>query len=212
MHDAQNLFDDSTSYAGEWKVDETLNALAAAEKFNLIVVGIDNGQDKRMNELSPWTNDEFGAAEGREYMEFIVKQVKPLIDSSYRTLPDREHTAIMGSSMGGLISHYAIHQYPDVFSMAGIFSPSYWYAEEVYSFVKNNPLPKDARLFMLVGRKEGDGDMVRDAQKMHDHLISLGFPQENLTLIIDEQGEHNEAFWAQHLNEAIKWMFANTGQ
>jgi len=208
MHDGQNLFDDSTSYAGEWKVDETLHALAEAEKRHLIVVGVDNGQDKRMNELSPWPNEDFGVAEGDAYLEFIVKQVKPLIDSTYRTLPGREHTAIMGSSMGGLISHYAIHQYPEVFSKAGIFSPSYWFAEEVYAFAKDHPLPPDARLFMLVGRKEDGGGMVADAQRMYDHLRASGHPQQNLVLTVDDEGAHNEAFWAAHLRSAVTWLFA----
>jgi alpha-glucosidase len=212
MHDGQNLFDDSTSYAGEWKVDETLNALAVAGKLHLIVVGVDNGQDKRMNELSPWPNPDFGAAEGREYMAFIVNQVKPLIDSTYRTLPGRAHTAIMGSSMGGLISHYAIHQYPHVFSKAGIFSPSYWFAEEVYAFVQSNPLPADARLWILVGRKEDSGAMVKDAQRMYDHLLALGLPQPNVVFTIDDEGMHNEAFWARHLPQAVAWLFAEGGE
>ena len=101
MHDAQNLFDDATSYAGEWGVDETLNELFDKQGFALIVVGVDNGGEKRMNELSPWPNQDFGAAEGRQYMDFLVDDVKAYVDEHYRTLPDQEHTAIMGSSMGG---------------------------------------------------------------------------------------------------------------
>jgi predicted alpha/beta superfamily hydrolase len=140
MHDAQNLFDVATAYAGEWKVDETMNALSKAGKLDLIVVGIDNGQDKRMTELNPWSNAQFGAGEGKEYVEFIVKVVKPLIDRQYRSKPDRINTAIMGSSMGGLISHYAINQYPDVFSKAGIFSPSYWIAGAAFDLIASNPV------------------------------------------------------------------------
>lgn len=112
MHDAQNLFDDKTAYAGEWGIDETLNRLAAENGLSLIVVGIDNGLELRMNELSPWPNQEYGVAEGEQYMDFIVNEVKPFIDKSYRTLTDKNNTAIMGSSMGGLISHYAIFEYP----------------------------------------------------------------------------------------------------
>lgn len=129
MHDGQNLFDAATAYAGEWRVDETLNALSESGQLELIVVGIDNGQEKRMTELNPWSHPRFGVAQGREYMEFVVEVVKPLIDRRYRTKADRANTAIMGSSMGGLISHYAINQYPEVFSKAGIFSPAYWVGE-----------------------------------------------------------------------------------
>ena len=80
-------------------VDETMNALAAAGKLELIVVGIDNGESKRMNELNPWANPEFSPAEGKQYVEFIVNVVKPYIDQHYRSKPDRANTAIMGSSM-----------------------------------------------------------------------------------------------------------------
>jgi len=101
MHDGQNLFDNSTSYAGEWGIDETLNKLAKRKVLSLIVVGIDNGLDKRMNELSPWENTSYGRAEGKQYMDFVVNIVKPHTDHKYRTLSDQSNTAIMGSSMGG---------------------------------------------------------------------------------------------------------------
>jgi alpha-glucosidase len=91
--------------------------------------------------------------------------------------------------------------------MAGIFSPSYWFADEVFEFVKTNPVPKDARLFLLIGRKEDGGGMVAGAEKMYDHLLALGHPHENLTFILDEEGEHNEAFWSRHFQEAVEWLF-----
>ncbi|WP_378182198.1 alpha/beta hydrolase [Aquimarina sp. SS2-1] len=208
MHDAQNLFDKFTSYAGEWEVDESLNQLAKTSGIELIVVGIDNGAEKRMNELSPWKNDQFGAAEGEAYMEFIVKQIKPYIDNNYRTLSDTDNTAIMGSSMGGLISHYATYQYPEVFGKVGIFSPSYWYANDVFTFTKTNPIPKETRLFLLVGKKEGDG-MSENTIKMYDQILSSKHPKGNIQMIIDPKGEHNEALWKKHFPAAIKWLFAN---
>lgn len=208
MHDAQNLFDNLTSYSGEWGVDESLNELAKISGLELIVVGIDNGAEKRMNELSPWKNSEFGEAEGEAYMEFIVNQIKPYIDNNYRTLADKNNTAIMGSSMGGLISHYAIYQYPKVFSKAGIFSPSYWYSENVFAFTQNNPVPQEARLFLLVGKKEGHG-MTENTKKMYDQILSSKHPKENIHMIIDAKGEHNEAFWKKHFASAIKWLFAD---
>ena len=206
MHDAQNLFDDATSYAGEWQVDEILNKLAQDDVLELIVVGIDNGSEKRMNELSPWKNKEFGQPEGRQYINFIIRQIKPYIDSNYRTLKDKNNTAIMGSSMGGLISHYAIYQYPDIFGKAGIFSPSYWFSEEVFSFTKSNSVPGDTRLFMLVGNKEGKG-MAKNTKKMYDQILSISHPKENIKAIIDPNGEHNEAFWSKHFEEAVRWLF-----
>ncbi len=207
MHDGQNLFDAATAYAGEWKVDETLDALAKEGKLELIVVGIDNGQEKRMTELNAWDNDKIGKGEGREYTDFIVKTVKPMIDKQYRTLPDREHTAIMGSSMGGLASHYALVQYPQVFSKAGVFSPAYWTAQPSFAFVASNPVPKDARVFMLMGGKEGP-QMNADVKRMAEVVKKTGHPAANTVLKIVPKAEHNEVFWAGELREALLWMFA----
>jgi predicted alpha/beta superfamily hydrolase len=206
MHDAQNLFDVKTSYAGEWGVDETMNALAAAGKLELIVVGIDNGESKRMNELNPWANPEFSPAEGKQYVEFIVNVVKPYIDQHYRSKPDRANTAIMGSSMGGLISHYAINQFPQVFSKAGIYSPSYWISKESIEFIAKQPAPKDARLYIASGEKEG-GSQVSDTKKSYDELIRINHPRENLSLKIVAGAEHNEKFWREDFEKAVLWLF-----
>jgi predicted alpha/beta superfamily hydrolase len=208
MHDAQNLFDDATAYAGEWKVDETLDALSKEGKLELIVVGIDNGGDKRITELNAWDNPRFGAAEGKQYTDFIVRTLKPYIDAKYRTLPDRAHTAIMGSSMGGLASHYAIAQYPQVFSKAGVFSPAYWTATPSFDFVAQHPLPKDARVYLLMGEKEGDS-MVPDVQRMAQVVGASGHPAANTVLKIVPEQKHNEGFWSSELREALLWMFSD---
>ncbi|THC45735.1 alpha/beta hydrolase [Massilia sp. Mn16-1_5] len=208
MHDAQNLFDDATAFAGEWKVDETLDALSKEGKLELIVVGIDNGGDKRITELNAWDNARFGQAEGKQYTDFIVNTLKPAIDAKYRTLPDRAHTAIMGSSMGGLASHYAIAQYPQVFSKAGVFSPAYWTATPSFDFMARHPLPKDARVYLLMGEKEGDS-MVPDVQRMAQVVKKSGHPAKNTVLKIVPEQQHNEAFWSGELREALLWMFAD---
>jgi alpha-glucosidase len=208
MHDGQNLFDNATSFVGEWKVDETLDALSKEGKLELIVVGIDNGGDKRMTELNAWDNTRFGAGEGRQYTDFIVGTLKPMIDATYRTLPDRAHTAIMGSSMGGLASHYAIAQYPQVFGKAGVFSPAYWTATPSFGFMAQHPLPKDARLYLLMGELEGES-MVPDVQHMAQVVQASGHPAANTVLKIVPGQKHNEGFWSGELREALLWMFAD---
>ena len=206
MHDAQNLFDDATSYAGEWGIDETLNELAQSKGLELIVVGIDNGLDKRMNELSPWANEEFGPGEGEQYMDFIVTVVKPYVDGHYRSRGQRQHTAIMGSSMGGLISHYAIHQYPQVFAKAGVFSPSFWYASESYKQAQQHPLPVDARVYYLAGTAESD-TMVGHMLKMAQQQTGQGHPAQNIQTKVVADGQHNEGFWRSEFATAIQWLF-----
>jgi predicted alpha/beta superfamily hydrolase len=206
MHDGQNLFDDMTAFSGEWQVDESLNQLAEKHGLEVIVVGIDNGGDFRMNELSPWENKRFGEAQGKQYMDFIVDIVKPYIDTNFRTQSDRLHTAIMGSSMGGLISHYGVHAYPDVFSKAGVFSPAYWYSQDVFSFTQFKKAPLDARLYVMYGDKEGDG-MIADTNQMQRQLRQQGHPKQNTLFKRVPNGEHNEQLWRTEFTEAVQWLF-----
>lgn len=205
MHDGQNLFDDATSYAGEWGVDETMDALAASHGFEAIVVGIDNGGERRMAELSPVANSEAKRPEGPQYMAFVVDVVKPWVDQHYRTRPERDSTAIIGSSMGGLISHYALNRYPGVFSKAGIFSPSYWAAPVMPEQAAQQPLPAGARVYLYVGGEE-DGSMEGDTRRMH---AALGGPAATaqLSLHVAPEAEHNEAAWRAEFARAVIWLF-----
>ncbi len=115
MHDGQNLFDDSTSAYGEWHVDETLNTLYDQGSRVPIVVGIENGGEYRQAEYTPWEHPPYDGGDGDLYMEFIVQTLKPYIDLNYRTLPGRDYTGIMGSSLGGFISHYGALSIPGCF-------------------------------------------------------------------------------------------------
>jgi predicted alpha/beta superfamily hydrolase len=206
MHDGQNLFDDATSYVGEWGVDETLNALAQSHGLELIVVGVDHGGEKRMPELNPFDSAEFGNGEGDAYLDFLVGELKPLIDQNYRTLPERANTAIMGSSMGGLISHYALARHPQIFSRAGIFSPAYWAGPQIFPMAEQQPLPPDARLYLLMGGQEGEG-MVKGLDAMRATLAAQ-HPAENWQAKLVPEGIHNEGFWRAEFAEAVLWLFS----
>ena len=208
MHDGQNLFDDRTSYMGEWGVDEALDSLHIATGLELIVIGIDNGQEKRMTEYGPWDHTKFGRAEGPEYVKFIVEELKPMIDKQYRTMPSQKSTAIMGSSMGGLISHYAMIKYPQVFGKIGIFSPSYWYADEIWYETKSRVPNNHQKIHLLVGKKEGI-QTVKNVEKMAQIFAETSVSSENMLTVIDETGEHNEKFWRKHFPNAVKFLFLN---
>jgi predicted alpha/beta superfamily hydrolase len=208
MHDGQNLFDDATSYAGEWGIDETLEDLSRTDGFEAIVVGIDNGQALRMAELNPWPRDPVGPGEGEAYLRFAVEVVKPFIDSRYRTRPEATQTAMIGSSMGGLISHYALHRHPKVFGLGGVLSPAYWTAPAMFDYVAANPLPATSRLYLHMGGREG-GSMVPDVQRMHQLLAAHREPA--LQLHIVPQGEHNEAAWRVEFPLVVRWLYGLTG-
>ena len=115
MQDGQNLFDDATSYSGEWGVDECLDTLGVS----CIVVGVDHAGVRRMNEYAPFDMPQFGAGEGKQYAEFLVKVLKPYVDAHFRTRRAASSTFIAGSSMGGLISAYVLASYPRVVGGAG---------------------------------------------------------------------------------------------
>jgi predicted alpha/beta superfamily hydrolase len=207
MHDGQNLFDAKTSFSGEWEVDETLNKLALLGKQVPIVVGIDNGGADRIGEYTPWPNAQYGGGDGDKYMRFIVETLKPYIDQHYRTLPDRENTGIMGSSLGGLISQYGSVKFQETFSKAGIFSPSYWFSDNVWSFTHNTGKQHDMRFYQLCGTNEGSSSVVSNMKRMNDSLVSIGFGKDKIFNKIVEGGQHNEKLWREAFGEAYLWLF-----
>lgn len=215
MHDGQNVFDAATAFAGEWGVDEALNELAKQGWLKLIVVAVDNGAQHRMTEYSGWDNVRFGKAEGAAYLAFLTQVVKPYVDSHYRTLSAVKHTGIMGSSMGGLISHYALFTWPAaqseaVFSKAGIYSPSYWYADAVYAETDSQKLAPDSRVALLVGEKEGQ-DMVSNMHKMASLLRQQGLSPSQLNVKQVADAGHNEAFWRSQFADTALFLFNPAG-
>ncbi|HBA59866.1 MAG TPA: esterase [Elusimicrobia bacterium] len=210
MHDGQNLFDPETSFCGDWGVGKILDGLCRRKKTRgAIVVGIDNGGEKRWDEYSPWTRaDGTGRCKGAGYARFLVEDLKPLIDKRYRTLPGRETTGIAGSSLGGIISFYAAFKHPEVFSRAGVFSPSFWFARGAAErLVKNARLPDGLRVYMDVGTEEGDMKeaYLEDARAMAELMAA----KKGVTLkfVVDEGGLHNEKDWARRFPAAFLWLF-----
>lgn len=208
MHDAQNLFDAKTSYAGEWKVDEYLDSISNNET---IIIGIEHGNEKRFDELTPFPNETHGGGNGEIYLDFIINTLKPHIDATYRTKTDAKHTSIIGSSLGGLISFYAVVKYPETFGNAGVFSPSFWFSNDIYEFTESAKIPETSKFYFLVGSEEGEtledaAYMVSDQQKMVDLLIEKGVKQNQIVNRIIEGGKHNESFWSKYFHEAYQWL------
>jgi predicted alpha/beta superfamily hydrolase len=208
MHDAQNLFDAKTSFVGEWNVDEKLDSL----KAQVIVVGIEHGNEKRIDELTPYKNEKYGGGNANNYLEFIVKTLKPEIDAKYRTKTNARNTAIMGSSLGGLVSYYAILKYPDVFGKAGVFSPAFWINhKEIIELTEKTPKIK-AKIYFLCGDNEGDEiykNMLVSQVTYIDILISQKRCEcKNLTKVkIVKGGQHNEKLWRDGFANAFLWLY-----
>lgn len=201
MHDAQNLFDAKTSFSGEWNIDEKLDSL----KASVIVVGIEHGNEKRIDELTPFKNEKYGGGNADNYLEFIVKTLKPYIDNHYRTKTKAKNTILFGSSLGGLVSYYGALKYPEVFGKAGVFSPSFWYSNDIYTFTEKIPKIK-TKFYFLCGDKESD-DMVKDMNKMEKLLDTKRCYCLHLTKSrIVNGGEHNEKLWRDNFVKAVLWL------
>lgn len=218
MHDGQNLFDNYTSYVGEWHVDATLEALAE-EGIEAIVVGIPNAGVERLHEYSPFPDPEHGGGKGEAYLAFITETIKPRIDRDFRTLPAREHTYVMGSSMGGLISLYALFRHPEVFGAAGVVSPSFWFGNHgIFDYVEGfAKVP--GRVYMDVGFKEvtlsevSSRRYLADVRRMHRLLQHKGLrPGPDYLYVEDRQGKHNESDWARRLPDALRFLLGRAGR
>ena len=202
MHDGQNLFDDKTAFAGEWRVDETLDSL----KAEVIIVGIESSNEKRMDELTPFPNEKYGGGKADTYLDFIVTTLKHHIDTNYRTKTGKMNTAIAGSSLGGLVSYYAVLKYPNVFGKAAIFSPSFWFTNDIYTLTENTK-KLNTKLYFLCGDSESE-TMVNDMNKMVDLVNDKRCSCMHLTKkVIVAGGKHNEKLWSKEFGKAYLWLF-----
>lgn len=218
MHDGQNIFDSATSYSGvEWGAYETAAALAKEDPpLEAIIVGIYNKGDERISEYAPDRDAVRGGGKGREYSEFLVKEVKPFIDAAYRTLSDRGHTSVAGSSLGGLISLFLILEYPEVFSKAGVLSPSlHWAGHTLLPLAGRKADPEKMGIWLSMGTEEGgrsgkqkkDAESVQDSRRLRNILLTKGFKKnKNLVYYEEKGGRHNEKYWARLLPDVFRFF------
>ena len=207
LQDAQNLFDDATSYAGEWQVDETLNKIFEKTGKSLIVVGIDNGGEKRIEELSPYKNAKYGGGNGDNYVKFIVETLKPFIDKNYRTKPQRKFTTIGGSSLGSLISVYAAVKYPETFGKVLAFSSAFWFnAKDLNEFISSSKVNLKQQKYYFVQGKHEDEDMEEQTNRVIENLKSKNGKPKKIFSKIDEDGKHNEMYWRREFEGAVLWL------
>ncbi len=206
MHDGQNLFDDATSYSGEWGVDEYLDSIFKKGKKEVIVVGIDNGLSKRMSEYNPWEFENFGKGEGDKYVDFLVKNLKPFIDTHYRTVKKKKTLSSQEVRWVDLISLYAILKYPHIFGGAGIFSPAFWTASGIDSTVLADAKKVNSKLFFYAGGKEGDS-MIPDMKRIEKEIKARSKSQ--VKEVVDANEHHNEAAWRKYFSAFYEWTVLN---
>lgn len=204
MHDGQNLVDPRTSNTFiDWQVDEAADSLIRAEKIEpFIIVGINNTNDRG----TEYSNTPLG----KLYIKLIVEKIKPFIDKTYRTLPDAKHTAVGGSSMGGLISMICAWEFPDVFSKVACFSPAFMFQDFDYTkVIQQEKSPKKNLLIYIDNGGRGLETMLQHGvDRMVDILKSKNYREgKDLFIFIDKNAEHNEAAWAKRVWKPMEIFF-----
>jgi predicted alpha/beta superfamily hydrolase len=210
LQDGQNLFDRATAFGDEWRVDETAQGLVeAGEVEPLIVVGVYNTGDRRVDEYTP-ARDEAHARGGEAdaYGRLLVEELKPFIDRTYRTLPSAGNTGIGGSSLGGLVALHVGLRYPTAFGKIAALSPSVWWADRaILRTVDALPYRPPVRIWLDAGTLEG-GEVVADARRLRDALVHKGWRVgDDLAYAEVEGARHDEAAWAARAGDVLRWLY-----
>ena len=211
MHDGQNLFEPETAFQpGEhWRVGETATELIDAGRIEpLIVVGIYNTGEARVDEYTPTGDKKLGGGHADDYARMIIEELKPLIDRTYRTRPDAGSTGIAGSSLGGLVSLHLGFTHPAVFTKVAALSPSVWWGRKaILKTIRESRSKPKLRLWVDMGTAEGRKGLD-DARSLKAALVGLGFtPDVDLHYAEYEGATHSEQAWSERVGPMLEWLF-----
>lgn len=217
MHDGQNVFNKETAYTGvAWEMDQKMDSLTMAQAIKpTIVVTAWNTNKKRFSEYMPQlpgelTESAFAKAELKkntgydklysdDYLKFLTSELRPFINENFQTSTKPEHTAIMGSSMGGLISLYAMIKYPEVYGKIGCVSTHWPIPLLGEAFIKELPtsVPQagNHKIYFDHGTKTLDYNYEPYQLRVNDMFKDLGYTDEDLLYKKFEGHIHNEKDW-----------------
>ena len=239
MHDGQMLFDATTTWnKQEWQVDDVVTKLVAENKIeDVIVVGVWNipairhldlfpqkafdllpkQEKEKMIEQAKAINLDLTKINSDNYLKFIVEEVKPFVDKQFSTYSDAAHTAVMGSSMGGLISMYAICEYPEIFSKAACLSTHWIGLKDVennpipnafFTYMqKNLPNPDTHKIYFDFGTETLDAFYVKYEDNVNQILAEKGFTEKNAKNLKFEGTDHSENSWQKRIHIPLEFMF-----
>jgi predicted alpha/beta superfamily hydrolase len=216
LHDGQNVFDAATAFSHvEWGVDETAHRLVRQKLMEpAIIVAIDNTGDNRIHEYAPSrgvisaTGKRKKRSRGlaRHYGRFLTEELKPFIDHTYRTRPEREATGLAGSSLGGLVTMALGLWFPNVFSRLGVMSPSVWWDDQIIvRMVEEMEYKLPLKIWLDTGTHEEGWERAR---ALRDALVEKGWKlYDDLQYLEVEGGEHTEGAWAARVDPMLRYLF-----
>ncbi|RDI45965.1 alpha/beta hydrolase [Falsibacillus pallidus] len=215
MFDGQNLFSHDGGSPEKWEAEKAAEYLSSKIGAEIIIVGVDHGDEERLNEYNPWylEKHQFGG-KGDAYLDFMATELKSFIDRNYMTRKEPKHTAIGGSSLGGYMSLYAAAKYPEIFGKVLAMSNALWHDEgKLKEFIMEKGLHHDLKIYLDTGRLESDDKefnilTVKQHEELSHLLIEAGMKKENLKVTLDPEGVHNEIHWRKRLPEALCWLFS----
>ena len=213
LHDGQNLFDAATAFLNsDWGLDEVAEEMIGKGEIEpLIIVGIYNLGQKRMDEYTPVKDRRGRGGRAKIYGKLVVDDLKPFIDRTYRTLPDRAHTGLGGSSLGGLVTlHLGLH-YPQTFGRLIVMSPSLWWANRaVLREVGKLRRKLDCKIWLDTGTCEGQNpaDCVANTLALCKALVDKGWQLgHDLAYVEDEGAGHDEKAWGYRMRDALRFLY-----
>jgi predicted alpha/beta superfamily hydrolase len=211
LQDGQNLFDGRTSYiAGKtWNANTTADRLAEDGEIEpVILVGVANTGLRRMAEYTPTRDFKMGGGEGKSYGRLLIEELKPLIDRTYRTLPEANNTGLGGSSLGGLVSLYLGFAHPEVFGKIAVMSPSLWWDHRsILNAIEHQEVKPALRIWLDMGTAEGVRHL-RNAEMLERLLLKRGW-QSGVDLAYREAAGavHDEHAWSDRFGDVLRFLF-----
>jgi enterochelin esterase-like enzyme len=216
LNDGQNLFETSTAFAGvEWQVDETADRLIREGSVPpMIIVGMDNTGKDRIREYMPHRsmNPVMLRVQGRHYPDFLMKEVMPFVEQTYRIATGPENTGLGGSSLGALIALYTAMARPGVIGRLLLESPSLWASGRQAIKDSRSVRVWPERIFLGVGTAEAGNEersrsVVDDVRELAAVIRRAVLSESRLRLLIKDGAGHNEAAWAERFPEALRFLF-----
>jgi predicted alpha/beta superfamily hydrolase len=217
LHDGQNVFDAATAFGGtEWNADETAQGLIKQRLIEpVILVAVASAGEDRIHEYTPTkgplepNKDSSAKSRGllREYGRFLVEELKPFIDQTYRTRPDKDSTGLGGSSLGGLASLILSFWFPETFTRIAALSPSIWWDDcVIYRIIDEiGDAPRFSKIWLDTGTHEEGWER---AGQLRDHLVEKGWRLHDALHYKEVQGaEHAEWAWSKRFEAVLRFLF-----